>query len=487
MDEKAVRGVPWTMLSYAANRAATVGVTIVLARLLEPSDFGLFALATLAVSLLSIFSGLGLGAALVLRQDLGERQKGTMLTLLVGAGVVFAVILAALAPLISDVFAEPRLTELLWAIAGVLALSGMVWFYESLLQREMEFKRRFITQFGKTVLYALTALGFALAGAGVWSLIAAYVVSYVANIALLLWLSPYRVPFRWDPAFAREIFSTGGGFMLQDGASFLQQNIDYITIGRVLPASQLGFYSMAYRQSELPYYAVADPITRVTFPGFAKMRHEGQDVVPAFLRVVRLVTLAVLPLGVVLSAGAEPFTEALFGSQWTPMIAPLTVLGIWAVARPLEVTLAWFMNSIGHAAFVGRMSLALLPPLAVALFFAADRSGITAVAAVMLAHMVLGVVILMVMIRRRMGTSLRAQAGAVVPLLLAAAVSWGATRLVADALDGTAPFLALVACTAVAFAVYLAGVRIAAPGAIGDAVLQARRSLGRAPAQPVAA
>jgi PST family polysaccharide transporter len=486
VDEKAIKGVPWTMLSYAAGRAVTVGVTILLARLLEPADFGLFALATLAVSLLSIFSGLGLGAALVLRQDLDRRQQGTMLTMLLAAGVLFGVILAAIAPLAADAFDEPRLTEVLVVIAGVLAVSGFNWFYESVLQRELEFKRRFISQFARTVVYAVVALVVALLGGGVWSLVAAYVAGHIANTIALLILSPYLVRPRWDGAFAREVFGTGGGFMLQDGAAFLQQNVDYLTIGRVLPTAQLGYYSMAYRQAELPYYAIADPVVRVTFPGFAKMHHAGESVVNAFLSGTRLVALATLPLGVVLSAAAAPFTIALFGDQWGPMVPVLAVLGVWAVVRPMEVTWAWLLNSIGHAGFVGRMSLALLLPLAVVLYIAAETSGITAVAWVMLGHMLVAVAILTVMVRRVTGTTIARQLGSVLPLVVAAAISWIATRATADALDDAAPFLALVVATAVAFATYLLAVRLIVPPLLPDAMRQVRRALGRE-RQPAAA
>ena len=100
MDDRAVKGIPWTMLSYAANRVVSVGTTIILARLLVPEDFGLFALAMLGTGFISQFSGMGLGTTLVLRQDLDRRGQGTILTLLLITGVAFAFLLAALTPLL---------------------------------------------------------------------------------------------------------------------------------------------------------------------------------------------------------------------------------------------------------------------------------------------------------------------------------------------------------------------------------------------------
>ena len=487
MDEKAIRGIPWTLLSYGANRVVSVATTIILARLLVPADFGLFALATLGTGFISLFSGLGLGNALVLRQDLDRRGEGTILSLLLLAGLAFAAVLAALAPVLSDAFREPRLTAVLLALAGILSFTGFNWFYESLLQRDLEFKRRFVTQLVRTVAFSATALVMALLDAGVWALVGAHIAGHLANGVALVALSPHRVRPTWDRKLAREVLVTGQGFVLQDVAAYLQQNADYIVIGRVLATAQLGFYTMAYRQAELPLYAIADPVARVTFPSFAAMHHRGEDVMPAFLAGLRMVALVTFPLAVVLSGAAEPFTEALFGAKWLPMIGPLAVLGIWAVMRPLELTAGNLLNSLGHAGMLGRMTLILLAPLVLGVIVAADRSGITAVAWVLLAHMTVAMAVVMVLIRRVTGTGLRVQWGALQPLVLAAAGSWLATRAASDALADAPPLLALVAASVVAFAVYALAVRLFAPSLLPEAVRQVRRALRRLPAQPAAA
>ena len=470
------------MLSYAANRVVSVATTILLARLLAPADFGLFALALLGTGFISHFSGLGLGTTLVLRQDLDRRGQGTILSLLLITGVAFALVLAALSPAAAALFREPRLLEVLLAMAGILSFTGVNWFYDSLLQRELAFRARFIAQMVSTVAFSVVALSLAFGDAGVWALVAAHVAMHAARGVALLWLAPYRVRPTFDVALARDALRTGSGFVLQDGATYLQQNADYIVIGRVLPTAQLGFYSMAYRQAELPHYAIADPVARVTFPSFAGMRHRGEEVMPSFLSGLRLVALATCPLAVVLSAASEPFTRALFGDRWLPMIGVLSVLGVWAVARPLEVTVSWLLNSIGEARLVGWISVAMLAPLAAGLFAAASRYGIVAVAWVLLAHILLLYAMLMLAVRRVTGVPVRRQWDALQPLVLASVLSWLATRATADALAGIPPFLALVAASAVAFAVYLLGVRLMSPEVLPYAVRQVKRATRRSPA-----
>src|SRR4051794_28843472 len=120
MPPEASRGIPWTLATYAGTRCVTLLTTLALARMLAPSDFGLFAMATIGMELLSVFSGLWLGAALIVRDDLSARGEGPVLTLLPAAGALFAVILLAVAPLAAAFFGEPRLTGIVVVLAAVL-------------------------------------------------------------------------------------------------------------------------------------------------------------------------------------------------------------------------------------------------------------------------------------------------------------------------------------------------------------------------------
>jgi O-antigen/teichoic acid export membrane protein len=474
MPVEALRGVPWTLLTYAATRVVTLATTLVLARLLAPEDFGLFAMALLGMELLSVFSGLWLGAALIVRPDLGRRGQGTVLTLLMAAGAVFALGLLAATPFVAAFFDEPRLNRLVTVLAAVLVVSGVNWFYETLLQRELAFRRRFAAQMVRTVAFSIVALELALLGAEAWSLPVAYLCGHLAHAIALLSLAPYRVRPAFDREEARRIVRGGRGFLGQDLATFLSQNADYLAIGRILGPAQLGFYAMAYRQAELPHYAIAEPVSKVTFPAFAQMRHRGEDVRSVFLDVVRLVALVTCPAGVVLSAAAVPFTLALLGEEWLPMAAPLAVLGIWALMRPLQVTVGNLLNSLGRAHVYGRVSLVALPPL-VAATFAAAPHGTVAVAWVLVAHMSATFSVLVAAAARHAGVRTGALAHALWPFAVATLVAWVLTRATATATAAAPAAAALAACVAVCLTAYVAVLAVAAPD-LPDAV---RRALGR--------
>lgn len=478
MDDRLIRGIPWTLLSFGANKVLTLTTTILVARLLAPEDFGIVALATLAVTFLSLFSGLGLGATLVLRQDLDERQQGTVLTLLLASGAIAAGLMAAAAPLVAELFDEPRLSGVLAAMAAIIFFGGFTWFYESLLQRELEFRKRFITQTVRAVSYSVVTLLLAVLGAGVWSLVGGQLAMFLGYGAALAAMTPYRVTPAFDGEVARDAIRTGSGFVVQGGAAFMQQNLDYVAIGGALGARPLGLYSMAYQQAELPAVAIANPVANVTFPGFARMRQRGEDILPAFLTALRGVALAAAPFAIVLSGAAEPLTEVILGEQWLPMVGALAILGIRGAVRPIETTLGWLLNSVGEARALGRVSIVSLLPLAAAVVLIVQPGGITAVSWAMLAHAAGVLAVLMALVARRTGLSVSRQARALAPLAVACALSWVATRGVAETLSSSSSIVALAGSAGAGFAAYLGVVVVLDRRLLTDMSRLARRAAG---------
>jgi lipopolysaccharide exporter len=477
---KAIRGVPWTLASYGASRAVNVLTTIVLARLVAPEDFGLVALATLALNLLGFVKDLGLGGTLIVRRDLDRRALGTVLTLMMGVSALLGVLTVAVAPLVAAFFDEPELTGVLIAMSALLWISGFSSFYEVVLQRELEFRRRFAALMVQSAAIMAISIPLAALGAGVWALVAGQVAGLALFGAVSFALAPYRVRPAFAPDLVPSLFGVGAGFLLQNVAVFVRQNTDYVVVGRAFGATAVGFYSMAFRLGDLTHQGIADPVARVTFPSFARTRGEGGDVRQSFLSVLRLVALVSCPLGLLLSGAAEPFTAAIFGERWMPMVGPLAVLGVWAAIRPVETTLNWLLNSIGEASLAGRFSIAVLVPLIPAFILAAALGSITTVAYVVLGDVLVALTFMSVMVARRGGVSYRDQLRSVGAIAVAGVPAWLASRGVATGLEAPAGLTLLTAVAAGGVA-YLLALILFAPGLLRDALRQIGRTLGREP------
>jgi O-antigen/teichoic acid export membrane protein len=479
MDPKARRSIPVSLLSYASNQALRLVAMVVLARILVPSDFGLFALTSLAISLLSIFNDFGVGPALVVARELDRRTRGTALTLMIISSLFLAAVLVAIAPLVADLFDEERLDELLYVVAGSLFLSGPIWFHETMLQRELAFVKRLVTKLTQTLTYIAVALTLAILDAGVWSLVIGHVAGYAAYLVALIAVSRERVAPTWDREAARRLTGSGRGFLAQDALEYAQQQSDAVAVGGVLGAAQLGLYGMGYRFGELTYVAVAEPVTQVTFPAFAQMRERGEDWRASFTSVLRLVALATFLLGALFSGAAEPIVDTLLGDRWAATIGPLAVFGVWAMLKPLEGTFGWLLNSLEQQGRLAGLRALALIPFVPALFIAADEWGITAVAWVMVGHMTLLTVIVGLAVRSRGHVELRSMLGALAAPALGAAACWAASRGVAEALDSEPALVALVASLCAGVAAYGAGGSLADRRLLPDALAQARAALAR--------
>ncbi len=479
LEDKAIRGVPWTVLTYASSKVVSVGTTVVLARLLVPEDFGLVALATVSIGAFALFNDLGLGGVLVVAQNLDERAKGTILTLMLAMGGVIALAVIAASPLVADLFDQPRLTPVLAALAATIVIGALTWFYETLLQRELEFSRRFRALMGQTLTYSVVAIVAAALGAGVWSLVAGQLAASLAYAGLLLYLVPDRVRPAFDRESARTTLREGRAFVAQGGLAFVELNADYLAVGRLLGTAQLGYYSMAFRLAELPYWAVTEPVAKVTFPGFARMTGRGEAVEGSFLSVLRLVALVACPIGVLLSAAADPFTRTLLGTEWLPMIGPLAILGIWGAISQVEASLGWLLNSVGAAGRNARISAVAVLPLVPGVIVAAHLGDIAWVAWVLLAHVLLSLAVRMLFVSRDLNIGLSRQWGAIRPVLGASLGAWAVARMIAESATGLPASGSLALSIAGGLTAYAGVSAVIERGALTQALKQLRRTLAK--------
>ncbi len=479
LEEKAIRGVPWTFLQYGGSKVITVATTLVLARLLAPADFGVIALAQLTVALFSMLGDVGLTRTLIVRQDFDARAKGTVLTGVFALGAVVAVTLAATAPLVAALFDEPRLTDVLYALAPMALLTTVSWFYDSLLVRELEFSRRSAAQISQWLVYAAVAIPLAALGAGVWSMVIGLLAGIVTQNVVLLVVVPYHVRPAFEPSIAKDMYRTGRAFLAQSASEFIRQNVAYMIVGRVLGTAQLGYYSLAFRWSEIPHLAIADPVSQVTFPSYARLRHRREDYVQPFLRALRAVGLVACPLGLMLSAVADPLVRTLVGERWLPMIGPLAVLGVWGAVRAPQFTITWYLNAIGRAGLTAVIEAVLLAALIPGVVFAAHEWGLTGVAWVMLATMTASLVSLSVVAVRVTPATASGLWASLRPIVVGGVMAWAAARLVADSFDPATPALALCLALVAGLATYAASVSSLEPGIISTTLQQLRRAFRR--------
>ena len=353
---RTLRAMFWAYGSFLGARFLSFTATAILARLIIPEDFGLVALALIAMAFIDIFSGLGVGEALIIvNEDEAEEKAETAFAVTVLVGFVSGAALAIFGPVAAAFFDQSELVEMMPVLGVTFVLRGLGGTHAALAQKRLDFRSRSAAELADAGMRGAVSVVLALTGAGVWSLVIGYVVGSAAWSITLWLLVSWRPRFRPRRAHLRSLLSFGGPLTgVNVMGAFLSQ-FDYVVIGRVLGTAQLGFYSIANRIPELFIGSLGAVGGRVLFPAFASLRSD--DVPRAFLTSLRYTALLVLPLTLYFVIFAEPLTIALLGQQWRPSIEAMQVLCLWVGVGTL--------GQVCGDAFKGRGRVDLIVILAV--------------------------------------------------------------------------------------------------------------------------
>ena len=202
LARKTVKGIIWSALSFVAGKGLTFLSTIILARLLAPDDFGLMALGLVTVAYLDTFGELGVGNVIIYRQDDLEKNSNVAFTLGLLVNSLLAVGGFFIAPVMAAFFKDPRVTDILRVLSVNLIISGLGSIHQARLDRDLQFKRSFVPEPGKTLAKALVSIGLAVSGFGVWSLVWGQLSGTLTSSALYWIASCWRPRFDFDLKFA---------------------------------------------------------------------------------------------------------------------------------------------------------------------------------------------------------------------------------------------------------------------------------------------
>jgi lipopolysaccharide exporter len=332
LTRRVAEGAMWMVLLRSAVRALGLLSTIILARLLTPTDFGLVAMATLVAGIVEIMAQFGFDTFLIRRKDDPCRENyGTVWTLTVLRGVAVATVLASLAVWAADLFNDARLEPLIYVLAGSAAIEGFQNIYLAKYERDLNFRLQFWFQVAKKVVMLVTTLALAVIYQTYWAMMAGIVVSRVFGVALSYVLCPERPSFTF--AHAGEAFSFSKWIMLSNLVFYLRDNSGQWLIGRLMHPGALGIYMLAKEISELPTTELVHPIQRSLLPGFARLSDDPVAMRRAYLRAYSTLLLIAAPIGVGLALVAGPLVECLLGAKWLEVVPVLQILGFYGALR----------------------------------------------------------------------------------------------------------------------------------------------------------
>jgi len=338
---KSTKGIKWQGMAEIFIRAIQFVTTIVLARLLLPLDFGLIAVALMFTQLAFVLFDFGLSTALIQKEKLENIHFTTTFAVYIWAALGLAVLVYVSAPWLAGFFKQEKLNAILRVLLIIFFFYAFSAIPRVKLIRSMRFKRFSILQSFSSLMYALTAISFALMDQGVWSFVYGILAEQFTLVLLLNIFSPWRPDWRFDKKVFKSLFSFGGQVIGSRLSAYVNNNTPTFSIGKWLGAGPLGFYSIAYQLVEFPVQRISKNVLRVIFPALSKLQNDRTGYHRLFGETVYYLALILLPVFAGIWLVAPEFVSLFYGEKWLPAIAPLQILTFAGLFRSF-----WVVNSV---------------------------------------------------------------------------------------------------------------------------------------------
>lgn len=382
LNQKAKSAAYWLLGSNLLINLLTWLVTIMVARILTPEDYGLFGLTTVVTSLFMMLNEIGLGAAIIQKKDLTEADLNGSFWLLIGINFLLYAVVFFSAPFLGQFFEEEGIVILIRSVGICLVLGGLYKIPYALLTKEMRFKERTFADIVAKIIGSLVTIVSALAGFGVWSLVFGYISQDSARLICLFYFSGWLPNRMGDFKKAGQMMFFGSNVLMTSLLWYIYSNSDYLIAGKMMGKEMLGYYTFAFQLASLPLERLVAYIGQIIFPYFSKLQDQTELLKAKYLQGIRFTLLISAPVFIGICLVADNAVILFLTEKWAPMIIPFQLLATIGILR----TLAIFNNNLalakGEAVLVMTNALLMTMIMPVCFYIGVKNGGIVGLALV---------------------------------------------------------------------------------------------------------
>jgi PST family polysaccharide transporter len=362
LKQKTLSGLKWSTVAQIGKQIGQFVIVAILARLLSPDDFGLLGMITVFTGFAMIFGELGVGAAIIQKQDVTDELLSSAFWVNVASGVLLSLLFVGLAPVIAWFYNKPELYLLVTVISLNFILISFTTIQQTILQKKMDFKPLMVRDIASVVGGGVVGIVCAFNGIGVWSLVFQTLSTTVIN-GVLLWIySSWRPKFVFSWLHIKSIIGFSANVTGFQTVNYFARNVDYLLVGKFLGAEALGFYTLAYKLMLTPLQNISGVISRVMFPAFSEIQHDHSKVRHNYQKVIRAISTITFPLMLGLFLMADEVVYLVYGPQWEPSILAVKILCFCGLLQSINTTVGIIYNSQGRADIPFKFSLFLTGP-----------------------------------------------------------------------------------------------------------------------------
>lgn len=377
----AIRGFSLLSGVRVITRILSLVKNIIIARILYPSQFGAFGIATLALTFTEIITETGINTFLIAeKEDIDKYINTSWLVSIIRGFIIFLLIFIS-APFVSGFFKNSESKFLLVLISFVPLVRGFINPSVVKFQKHLFFHKQFFYQTSVLLVGSIFSIIFIIVTEKTESLVYAMLISAFFEMFVSFFIAKPKPRLSFEFPLFKKVVGYGKWITASTIFNYFYQHGDDITVGRILGAGSLGLYDMAYRISLVPLSDVSDVVSQVTFPVYIKISGDSRRLKKAFLKTLSVVVLITLPVSIILFLFPREIILLIFGAKWLGATSALKVLGVFGFVRAVSSFMQSVFLSLGKQNLFTLVSLVGLLGLGVTIVPFTIWWGITGAAA----------------------------------------------------------------------------------------------------------
>lgn len=336
LTNKTVRGVAWNSIDRVANYGIAFIVSIVLARLLSPEDYGLIGLINIFIVIFNTILDGGLMTALVRKERVDDVDYNTVFFINLGLSIILMLILVFGAPLISSFFKRPELIPILRVMSLILIINALSIVHQSVLTRQINFKDQTKVSVIAHVGSGIIGIVLAFLGFGVWALVAQQLSSRIL-CTILFWFYAHWIPklvFSWTRF--KELFGFSWKLLVSRLINSIWGQFYHAVIGKCYSPNTLGLYTRAVQYAQMFSSGVSDVVLKVSLPVMSSIQNDDNRLIAATRKIIRTTMFVTFSVMMGMAAAAKPMIYVLIGEKWLDCVPMLQIVCLNVVMNPLS-------------------------------------------------------------------------------------------------------------------------------------------------------
>ena len=327
LSSRSIVAATWEFGSVISQAVIQLGVMAILARLISPEGFGLYAIVTTSLGMIALISEIGVGQAVVQRKDLTDPFIYASFLISLALGLLGTVATWIASPAIAGFFKRPEVTDMIRVASIMLVINGFVTVATGLLERELLFKKLAVINVTSYIIgFGCVGGVLAFMKVGAWAIVAATVSQTLVRALLLIKMVKVKVARVYSKSEMKEILRFCAGVSLGRIFNNLASQVDYLVVGRMMGPKPLGLYQMGYQIMDLPRRFLAGVIDRVMFSVFTRIQDDDSRLRFAYTQSLELTNTILIPLTALMIVVTPEAIRVALGDQWGDLVVPLQII-----------------------------------------------------------------------------------------------------------------------------------------------------------------